>query len=401
VPVGLIVWRLTSRRLVESRAVGQRMAPDLTGSVLLALVIAALVVGIVQSDQWGLASTGVIAALVASIAGAVAFVRRSRRHPTPVLDFALLRRRTFAVTSVLTIVGSIGFYCAGLANLLYLMQVWRDSPLEAGLAFTPAPFVAAAAAVAAGRWVAGRDARPLLLIGSLLWAAAPLWLALRGTADRSFLDVYLPSAVIGALGIGLTFPVVSDAAVANAPGGRFAAATALNTGIRELGAAIGIAICVALVAGGVNDPMARFDRVWIFATSCFVLLGLGAVFSGRIEAPSSPPAQSGTAPPPDVIPIRPPSRSARPLSKSQLPDVLGVQALELLPPEILDGAELRLLHADEWLFRQGDVGDALYVVERGRLEIVGEEPGLEAGGRAGARGWRRRRRAGADLGRQA
>jgi EmrB/QacA subfamily drug resistance transporter len=379
VPVGVVVWRLSARKLAESRAPGRGATPDFPGSLLLALSVGALVVAIVQSDAWGLVSPGIIACVVAAAGGVAMLVRRSRRHPAPVVDLALLRRRTFAVTSGLTILGSIGFYGAGLANLLYLMEVWRYSPLEAGLAFTPAPFAAAVSAVLAGRWAAGRDARPLLIAGSLLWTAAPLWLALRGTTHPAFLDVYLPSAIVGAVGIGLTFPVVSDVAVAEAPGRRFAAATALNTGIRELGAAIGIAICVAVLDTHASDALVPYHRMWYFAAGCFVLLGVGAALSGRIEAPSTPAAQDveegpgrdfgGDVPAPVSVPT---SHPPQPVERD------GSGALEILPPDVLAGAQRAQLRAGEWLFRQGDVGDAMYVVERGRIEIVAEAPGCDA-----------------------
>jgi EmrB/QacA subfamily drug resistance transporter len=379
VPIGVVVWRLSARKLVESRAPGRGANPDLPGSLLLAMAVGALVVAIVQSDAWGPFSPAVLACVVAAVAGAAALVRRSRHHQAPVLDLALLRRRTFAVTSGLTIVGSIGFYAAGLANLLYLMEVWRYSPLEAGLAFTPAPFAAAVSAVLAGRWAAGRDARPLLVAGSVLWTAAPLWLAIRGGTHPAFLDVYLPSALVGAVGIGLTFPVISDVAVAEAPGRRFAAATALNTGIRELGAAIGIAICVALLDTHASSPLVPFHRIWYFAAACFVLLGAGAMFSGRIEAPRSAASAddveqetvhngAGRRPAASV----PASHSPEPVKQS------GPGALEILPPDVLACAHRVQLAAGEWLFRQGEVGDSLYVVERGRIEVVAEAPGSDA-----------------------
>lgn len=358
-PVGLVVWRLSARHLVESRAPGRRAWPDLTGALLLALAVGALVLAIVQTEDWGLVSLGVIAALAAAAAGLVTLARRSRRHPAPVVDLALLRRRTFAHTSGLTLLGAIGFYGAGLANLLFLMEVWRYSPLEAGLAFTPAPFVAAVAAVLAGRWAAGRDARPFLLAGSLLWAAAPLWLALRADADPAFLEVYLPSAVVGALGIGLTFPVVSDAAVADAPGGRFAAATALNTGVRELGAAIGIALCVALL--GTPSPgevLAAFDRVWLFGVACFVLLGVAALMSGRIEAaaPVAPAAASHPAAPPRPAAPRPGAAEASRPAASAIGggEAFNLQSLGAVPLDVLGTAQPVSLPAGEWLFRQGD-----------------------------------------------
>ena len=36
-PIGAVVWRMTSRRLVESRAPGRRAMPDLAGALLLAI----------------------------------------------------------------------------------------------------------------------------------------------------------------------------------------------------------------------------------------------------------------------------------------------------------------------------------------------------------------------------
>lgn len=378
VPVGLLVWRLSARKLVESRAAGQRGAPDLAGALLLVIAVGALILAIVQTDGWGLVSPGVLVALAAAVVVLAAFVRRSLWHPSPVVDSALLQRRTFAVASGLTLLGSVGFYAAGLANLLYLMEVWGYSPLKAGLAFTPAPFVAAAAAVIAGRLAAGRDIRPFLLTGSVLWTFAPLWLALRGGTDPAFLEVYLPSAVIGAIGIGLTFPVVSDAAVADAPGGQFAAATALNSGIRELGAAVGIALCVALLGTAETTGLAAFDLVWFFGAGCFVLFGITALVSGRIEASPAAPEPLPVAPPRPAVTVAPPAPNGRPTSHRDRADQDSERkTLSILPSAVLDSAERVTLFGGEWLFRQGDEGGALYIVERGRIEVIAEPRGRE------------------------
>ena len=385
-PIGIVVWRLSSRHLVESRAPGRRAWPDLTGALLLALAVGALVLAIVQTEEWGLVSPGVLAAFAAAAAGLAALAHRSRRHPAPVVDVALLRRRAFAVTSVLTFVGAVGFYGVGLANLLYLMEVWRYSPLEAGLATTPAPFAAAVAALLAGRWAVGRDARPLLLVGSLIWAAGPLWLALRAGTEPAFLEVYLPAAMLTALGVGLTFPVISDAAVADAPGGRFAVATGLNGGIRELGAAVGIALLVALLGTPAPDEVAAaFDRVWLWGAACFVVLGVAAMMSGRLETAATPlPAAAShpAAPPRPAMPAGSdrPSPGPEPATAASNGDVeaFHLESLGVLPADVLAGARRVLLPAGEWLFRQGDAGEALYIVEQGRVEIVAEPPGAEA-----------------------
>jgi predicted acylesterase/phospholipase RssA len=82
-----------------------------------------------------------------------------------------------------------------------------------------------------------------------------------------------------------------------------------------------------------------------------------------------------TAPPADLTPVATHPTAARAPRAPQPDGAPGIQTLEVLPAEVLESAQRRQLRAGEWLFRQGDLGDALYVVERGRLEIISEEPG--------------------------
>ena len=76
------------------------------------------------------------------------------------LDLSLLRIRSLAVANVLTLIGAAGFYAYVLCNVLFLTSVWGYSVLQAGLAITPGPFIAAAVAGPGGQ--AGRPHRPAL-----------------------------------------------------------------------------------------------------------------------------------------------------------------------------------------------------------------------------------------------
>jgi len=60
VPVGVAAALLARRRLVESRAPGRRRIPDLPGTLLFAIAIGALVLGIVKGHEWGWGSAPVI-----------------------------------------------------------------------------------------------------------------------------------------------------------------------------------------------------------------------------------------------------------------------------------------------------------------------------------------------------
>jgi NTE family protein len=383
IPIGIVAVRVAGRWLVESRAPGRRAYPDLRGAFVLALAVGLLTLALVQTDGWGWLSAGVALAAAGSIAATALLVRRNRRHPSPVLDPALIREPGFAATGAISLVGSAGFFGLGLANLLFLMQVWGYSPLVAGLAVTPAPFAAAVTAGLVGKLASGRDARPLVLVGGLVWAAGPLVLLARMDQQPDYLGAYLPAALLLAIGVGIAFPLVSDAAVSAAPGERYAGATALNGALRQIGAALGIAVIAALVGhDAVLQVTDGFHRAWIFSSACFLFVALGAL---RLP-PFQPLALvAEEAPASDPPPAASTARSRRPSGPTPAAAPLPRTAAELLPQVALfSGLErglLEMLEADmttvivpagHWLFRRGDDADALYIVLSGRLEVVAE-----------------------------
>lgn len=395
-PIGLAVWWLARRHLVESRAPGRRAMPDLLGALLLATAMGLLTLAIVQGPTWGWTSAATAVALAGAVAAAVGVARRSRRHPSPILDADLLRSRSVAAANLLTIVGSAGFFALGLANILYLMEVWGYSAFVAGLAGTPAPFVAALTAALMGRVAANRDPRPFIAVGAVIWAVGPLMLAARFSTEPNYLTGYLPAAVVLAIGIGVTFPLVGAIAVAGASGGRYAGAAAFNSSVRQVGAALGVAVLVALV-GTPTAPEVQgaFDRAWWFATLCFAMVALGALAIGRVD-PVAPVEDFAEGldearhpvmrPTPDrqvrAHPHQVPVAAHVAAPPSSVADVLAeVPMFASLPADsrqaMAGRTQMVAVPAGEWLYRQGDVADALYVVRSGRVEVVEESPGRE------------------------
>ena len=145
-PVGIAAYFFARHYLVESREPGHRRMPDLSGALFFAVAIAALVLGVVQGDEWGWTSPAVLASFVVAILSGLLLLRRSAWHSSPVIDLGLFANRTFSVSNSATILAAAGFYGYTLVNVLYLTGVWQYSILEAGLAITPGPFVAAAVA---------------------------------------------------------------------------------------------------------------------------------------------------------------------------------------------------------------------------------------------------------------
>ena len=394
-PLGFLAWWLARRELVESRAPGRRAVPDLRGSLLIALSVSLLVLAIVQGQSWGWINVRTVAALLGALAAGVLLLRRSLRHPAPVLDLELIGAPGFVVTSALTVIGAAGFYGLALLNIFYLIDVWRYSPLTAGLAGTPAPFLAAGAAAGAGWLGAKRDARPLIVLGAAIWALGPLILVSRFSTSPHYVLDYLPAALVLALGIGVAFPLVSNIATSLAPRGRYAGATAMNSSLRQIGAALGVAVIVVIVGhprpSGVHDA---FERGWLFASVCFGVVAVGALALRRVDAaPTTASFIEGVR---DIV-AAPPARPAPPAASrpthsvalalrvtsgaagqstqdfiKAVPLFAGLPAVET--DALAERATTVTVPAGAWLFHQGDIADAMYVVRSGRLHVVDERP---------------------------
>ena len=96
-----------------------------------------------------------------------------------------------------------------------------------------------------------------------------LWLVARVGATPDFLGEWLPGIVLLGIGAGTLLPNLSAAAVASVPGHDFATATGLNSVARQVGAAFGVALVVAIV--GTPSPAelaAAFDDAWTFGAIC-------------------------------------------------------------------------------------------------------------------------------------
>ena len=289
VPVGLAGLIAGARILVESRDAERGAVPDLVGVVLVTVAMAALALGIVEGEAWGWASGRIVAAFAIAAVTGVAFVLRSRRHPVPVVDLSLFRVPSFALANTGMVLWSAAFYAMLLCNVLFLTTVWGYSTLEAGLAITPAPLLAAAWAAPAGRLADARGQRLVIVPGCVIFALGTLWFATRVGDSPAWVAEWLPGAALTGTGVGLAFAAFSSAAVSSLPPSRFATGAAVNAACRQLGAVLGVAILVAIVgAPGAGDN--GFDAGWTFAL--LSALAAGAVClplrQVTVEAPLMP-----------------------------------------------------------------------------------------------------------------
>ena len=365
VPLGLVAWLLARRMVMESRAPGSRVMPDLRGAFLLSVSLGSATLGIVEGGTWGWGSPATIGIFAVAGVSAVLMVLSSLHHRSPVLDPELLRIRGFLVSNIVTVAGGLGLYCYLLAHILWLHYVWQYSLLRAGLAVAPGAVVAALVSVPAGRVAERFGPRVVVVPGALIWSGAYVWYATRVGLHPDFLGQWLPGQVLSGIGVGATLPVASAGGLATVPAGRYATASAVNSSARQFGGVLGIAILTVFISHATLLTFADEVRHgWELAAVSFAVAAVVALFFGRTRESGEAADLSSGAPLVDHQ-LEPEVAAAVPADDSDF--------LDLLPADVrvrlLDAGEEVHLRAGATLFRAGDRGDDLYVLRAGRLEL--------------------------------
>jgi MFS family permease len=287
-PIAAFAWLVGRRVLTETASAGTHGTPDYLGVGLVSLGLASLVLAISEGPSWGWTNGRIIALILVAVVLVAAFLRRSSQHPHPVLDLTLFSARSFSVANAATLLYAMGFFAMLLGNILFLTSVWHYSILKAGLAVTPGPLVVAAVSAPAGRLAARIGFRPVLLVGFSVFVGGLVLYALGVGPTSDYVSEWLPATLITGLGIGLTFPVLSAAAVSSLHPQRFAVGSAVNQTARQIGGAFGVAVLVVILGTPHSEAAAltTFRHLWLYAASMALASGLLCTLLKRRAAPA-------------------------------------------------------------------------------------------------------------------
>ncbi len=376
-PFGLVAVWAARHELVESRAPGRRVMPDLVGAALLVTSLALLNLGIIKGADWGWASPQVVASFVGAAVALVLFVVSSRRHRAPMLDPMLLRLRSFDLGSAATIAAGFGFYAYLLTNVLWLQYVWGYDVLEAGLALVPGAIIAALVASRLGPLAERYGYRVFVVPGALVWAAAYVWYHQRVGLEPAFWAEWMPGQVLSGIGVGAALPLLGSATLAAVPGGRYATASAVASSARQLGGVIGIAVLVVVLGDPSPATVVNSLRTgWVLSIVAFLVVAVLAVPLGRIRSAVAEEEDVSDHRPPVVLPPNPPAEWAVPvaLGTADAVDLSELPLFSVLPTAARNRLERATrvvdLPAGAVLIHQGDPPGSAFAVRTGRLEVL-------------------------------
>jgi EmrB/QacA subfamily drug resistance transporter len=282
-PVGAVALVYAVRLLRESRTDGEAR-PDLFGGVLLMAAIGLLALGLVKAPDWGWSSAETVAALAGAVTGIGLFWWRCHVHPSPIIDPAMLRVRSFALASSASAAFSAAFAAMLLGNVLFLTGVWHYSVLHAGVALMPGPAMAALTATPGGRLAGRIGQRTTAAAGITLFAMGGIWWLWHLGATPSYATELLPGQIMTGTGVGLTLPSLASAAAASLPPARFATGSAVFTMTRQIGFALGVSVLVAVLGSAhTTDVIDTFRGGWLFMVIASLLGASLAAAMGQVS----------------------------------------------------------------------------------------------------------------------
>lgn len=206
-----------------------------------------------QEDDW-FASPRIRTLAIVSVIAMVCFVVREILAEEPIVSFAVLRERNFAVGTVLITMLGVVLYGTTAMLPLFLQTLLGYSALDSGLAVSPRGFGALLAAFVVGRLIGLVDSRLLLGVGFGALAFSG-WMFSHLTLDISRGNVVAANIINGAA-TGLIFVPLSTTALGLVPRERMGNATGIYNLMRNIGAGIGISLMTTFLARGAQAHQA-------------------------------------------------------------------------------------------------------------------------------------------------
>ncbi|WP_433212075.1 MFS transporter [Microtetraspora malaysiensis] len=277
-PVMALLLVLAPLLLPESRDPRPGRFDVLSVALSLAAILPAIY-GVQHIAQDGFGPLPVLA-IAAGLALGVAFVRRQRVLPEPMLDVRLFGSRAFSAAIGANTLGVFAMVGSSLFTTQYLQMVMGARPFVAGLYALPSAGMATLTAALAPVLV--RKIRPGLVVGAGLLIGASGF-ALLARLDASGRAVPLIVGImLMAGGIALALTVSSDLIIAAAPPERAGSVAGLSQVATEFGGALGICLLGSIGAAVYRDHLAGTGA----PAQALDTLGAALDVAGRLPQPA-------------------------------------------------------------------------------------------------------------------
>jgi EmrB/QacA subfamily drug resistance transporter len=252
----------------ESTDPGSGRRVDFAGLIALAVGLTAVVLALIQADEWSVGA--IVGFAVLGVASLYAFWRIEHRVEEPIVDFALFRNGPYfgASAAAFALVGA--YWSVMFFQPQYLQDVRGHSAVLSGLLIMPVTVPMIFVSPFSGRLIARFGARALMTTGMVLGTLGLIALTQIGPHSSYVLLLagYLPFGIA----LGLVYAPMSTAAMAAMPAEKVGIASGVLAMDRVMAGTIALAVTGAVFHALLGDEGAFADAVggstWVLVALC-------------------------------------------------------------------------------------------------------------------------------------
>jgi EmrB/QacA subfamily drug resistance transporter len=293
VPVGLIGLLAIPLFIDESRDTTADQRLDLPGLMTSALGLFSLTYAFIEANSNGWGSARIIGAFAVAAASLVAFVLLERHQRAPMLDLSLFRNRTFGGANAAMLFVGLAMFGTFFYVSLYMQNVLKYSPVQAGASFLPMTILIILIAPRAGALTDRVGSRWLVGIGMTLLAVMLFYYTTLG-ANETFWAL-LPGLLLGGIGMGMTMTPVTAAAMSAVSVDKAGVGSAVLNSARQVGGSLGIAVMGAIVAASTDFLTGFHDALRVGSILCLAGAAVAVLAIRKVEHPRPAPAAAEVA----------------------------------------------------------------------------------------------------------
>lgn len=247
IPVGIIAVIMARYFIFDPAYLKRGKAKvDYLGLALLTLGIGSLQVVLDkgQQDDW-FNSSFIIAFSIIAVISLALFVYAELKHEHPIVNLRLFKDAAFASGNFIMFMVGFCLYGSVVMLPLFLQTMMGYSATMAGLVMAPGGIASVIMLPIVGAYIQKRSGRKIILAGLLLGAVSLFFM--RGfTLEASYWDFMWPRVMLGAA-LGMIFPPLTRATLANIPKVEMGNATGMYNLLRNIGGSVGIALSATML----------------------------------------------------------------------------------------------------------------------------------------------------------
>jgi EmrB/QacA subfamily drug resistance transporter len=240
-PVGLVALGFVWLKM-PALASGLRARIDWLGTIFLILAVAPLMLGLTIDKTlypWNSALT--LGLFATAAVGLILFLMTEARAPSPILDFALFRNRTYTVGMIASVLNGAAFFGAIFFLSLFMVNVLGMTATQAGTAQIPLMVAFVASSNLFSQIVQRVGRYKIFVLGGFVVMLLGFVLLTQINVQTTMWGVTWRMFILG-LGMGPALPLLNLAVQNAVPYQQIGSATASRQFFQQLGQAVGGAI---------------------------------------------------------------------------------------------------------------------------------------------------------------